>query len=109
MTAGAGTLEGPRPRLTGRAAFLLVVVTILAVFSMVPLREYLGGRSRVAELQRQALLLEDANAKLRADIVKLHDPVELERLARACLGLVKPGEIAFVTTPKPGDPEPSNC
>lgn len=109
MTAGAETLQSPRPRLTGRAAFLLVVVTILVVVSMVPLREYLGERSRVAELQLQAQLLEDANAKLQADIVRLHDPVELERLARACLGLVKPGEIAFVTTPKPGDPEPSDC
>ena len=35
---------------------------------------------------------------------------ELERIARECLGMVKPGEIAFVVVPKGGHTAtPSDC
>jgi len=93
------TEAAPRPRLTGRAALLLIVLTVLAVFSTVPVREYLSQRSRIAELERQARTLEQENAGLRTDMAKLYDPAELERLARECLGMVAPGEIeAFLMT-----------
>ncbi len=86
-----------RPRLTGRAAVLLVVLLVLAFMAAVPARQYLGERSRIDELERRATELEEQNAGLRAQISKLDDPVELERLARACLGMVLPGEVVFVT------------
>jgi cell division protein FtsL len=104
--APARTLERDRPRLTGRAAFLLVVVAFLGIVMLVPARQFLEQRSRIAELEREATRLEQQNADLWAEITKLHSPAELERLARACLGMVRPGEIALVT---PGENPPADC
>jgi cell division protein FtsB len=89
-------LERVRPRLTARAGALVVIVTLLGVLALVPARAYLDQRARVAALELQAERLEGQNATLANAIAKLHDPAELERLARACLGMVMPGEIAFV-------------
>ena len=94
-------LERDRPRLTGRAALLLVAVAVLVVMAIVPARQYLEQRGRIAELDRLATELEAQNAELRAGISALHDPVHLEELARACLGMVAPGEVAFVIAGKP--------
>jgi cell division protein FtsL len=94
-------LERDRPRLTGRAAALLIAVSVLAVMAVVPARQLLEQRGRIAELDRQATELEAQNADLREEIAALHDPVRLEQLARACLGMVGPGEVAFVIAGKP--------
>ena len=106
MNAGARTLERERPRLTGRAALLLVTATVLLLLLLVPARQYLDQRARISELERRATTLEEQNDALRAQIVALRDPVELERLARECLGMVRPGEIALVT---PGAATSDGC
>jgi cell division protein FtsB len=90
------------PRLTGRAAGLLAVVLVLAMSLVVPLRQYASQRARVAELAARVDTLNRANARLERQLDRLRDPAYLERLARECLGMVKPGEIAFVTVPKKG-------
>jgi cell division protein FtsL len=94
-------LERDRPRLTGRAAALLVAVSVLVVMAVVPARQLLEQRGRIAEVDRQAAALEAENDELRREISALHDPVHLERLARACLGMVASGEVAFVIAGKP--------
>lgn len=109
MSVRVRSIERTHPRLTARAAALLIVLVSLALFSLSPVRELLGERARVADLERKAQTLDDANAQLRAQIAKLHDPNELERLARECLGMVEPGETAFVTIPKHGTPTPASC
>jgi cell division protein FtsL len=96
-------LERDRPRLTGRAAALLVAVAILVVMAMVPIGRYLDQRSAIADIDRRAAELEAENADLRVEISQLHDPRELERLARSCLGMVGPGEIAFVMPGRTAD------
>ena len=101
-----GRLERETPRLTGRAAFLLVAVTLLGVMAMVPARQYLDQRARMGDLERQIAQLEDQNAQLRGEISRLRDPAELERLARECLGMVAPGEVAFVI---PGQAQTKDC
>jgi cell division protein FtsL len=93
-------LERDRPRLTGRAAALLVAVAILVVMAIV---RYLDQRSAIADVERRAAELEAENADLRVEISRLHDPAELERLARACLGMVGPGEVAFVMPGRTAD------
>jgi cell division protein FtsB len=102
----ARTLERERPRLTGQAAALLVILMVLAVLALVPARQVLEARGRVAELEREAARIERQNAALRAEIASLDDPVELERLARACLGMVRPGEVALIV---PGGPADERC
>jgi cell division protein FtsB len=100
-------LERTRPRLTGRAAALLIAIALLVVMALVPIGRYLEQRAAIADLERRTAQLEDRNADLRAEIATLHDPAELEKLARGCLGMVAPGEVAFVT---PGDQQSrSDC
>lgn len=106
MSVGARTIPRDRPRLTGRAAALLVAMAVLALLMLPPARQYLDQRARIAELERRAAALEARNADLREEIARLHDPLELERLARACLGMVRPGEIALVPT---GRSRPADC
>ena len=94
-------LERDRPRLTGRAAALLVAVSVLVVMAIVPARQLLEQQGRIAELDRLAEELEAENLELGREISALNDPVHLEKLARACLGMVAPGEVAFVIAGKP--------
>ena len=61
-------LERDRPRLTGRAAGLLVAVSVLVVMAIVPARQYLEQRGRIAELDRQAAELETQNSELRREV-----------------------------------------
>jgi cell division protein FtsB len=99
----------PSVRLTARAALLLVIVLVMLAFAVAPLRAYLGERADLGELQRRAAQLEAENAVLEKRLQRLNDPDELERLARACLGMVHPGETAFVTIPAHGAPQPPDC
>ncbi len=96
-------LERDRPRLTGRAAALLLAVAILVVMAIVPIGRYVDQRSAIADIERRAAELDTQNADLRAEISRLHQPTELERLARECLGMVGPGEVAFVAPGRTAD------
>jgi len=104
--AGARRLDRETPKLTGGAAFLLVAVTLILLMAVVPARQYLDQRARISDLERRTAELEDQNAGLRSEVSRLNDPAELERLARGCLGMVAPGEVAFVT---PGQAPSDDC
>jgi cell division protein FtsB len=109
MSVRSQTLPRTRARLTARAGILAALIVIIAVLSIVPLKQFLGQRVQIARLEQDAARLAHANRQLRAQVARLHDPQELERLARECLGMVAPGETAFVTIPKHGRPRPSPC
>lgn len=96
MSSSARTLERSGPKLTGRAAALLVTVAVLAMLALVPARQWFAQRGQIAELERRAVQLQAQNAELQRQIERLNDPAELERLARECLGLVGPDEVALV-------------
>jgi cell division protein FtsB len=101
----------PRPRrrrgrLTARATILCTLVIGVLVLSIAPARLYFEQTAEVARLERQAAALERTNQTLSARADELRDDAFLERLARRCLGMVKPGEVAFVVVPKEGAPAP---
>ena len=100
--AAADTDGRRRRRITGRALALIVVVGALLFAATYPLRAYLNERSQIDVLQQQVAHLQQTNADLDDRIAQLHDPRYLERLARECLGMIKPGEIPFVVVPKHG-------
>jgi cell division protein FtsB len=95
--------------MTARASVLAVVVLILLTLSVAPLRTLLDQRSELADLQERSTQLTYDNARLEQRIAELNDPVYLERLARECLGMVKPGETAFVLIPRKGPPPVPQC
>ena len=85
----------------GRVTLLIVVAFVLLLY-IGPARSYVQtwrqSNARHAELSR----LEAEHAHLLARRHALGDPRSLERDARA-LGMIKPGERAFVVQGLPGD------
>jgi cell division protein FtsL len=104
-----GAKASPRMRPSPRASILLFAVFLAVVFAVAPMRAYLHQRAELSELQRQADQLQQQNTDLERRIADLNDPATLERLARECLGMVEPGEIAFVPIPKGHAPTPPDC
>jgi len=96
-------------RPTPRASILLFAVFLAVVFSVAPTRAYLHQRAQLSDLQRQTDMLQQQNTELERRISDLNDPATLERLARECLGMVEPGEVAFVPIPKGHAPTPPDC
>ncbi|MGZ5289433.1 MAG: FtsB family cell division protein [Actinomycetota bacterium] len=96
-------------RLSARAGGLAVVVVLLLTLAVAPFRTLMDQRSQLGQLQRQTEELERENADLQARIQRFDDPAYMEQLARTCLGMVLPGEIAFVTVPERGAPFPLDC
>ncbi|HET9672715.1 MAG TPA: septum formation initiator family protein [Actinomycetota bacterium] len=78
----------------------------IGFLSIAPARLYFEQRAELADLSRRAGVLEEVNARLSARADRLRDPAFLERLARQCLGMVRPGEVAFVVVPDEGAPAP---
>jgi cell division protein FtsB len=95
--------------LTPRATILGFVVFVAAIFAVAPARAYLDQRAQRQQLAQEVQQLQQQNAHLQQRIDQLHDPVELERLARECLGMVDPGEIVIVPVPSGAPPTPPNC
>jgi cell division protein FtsB len=95
-----------RASLTARATLLFALVIGVLVLSIAPARMYFEQRAELARLERLSSALSRENARLEARAEQLRDRVFLERLARQCLGMVKPGETAFVVVPEEGAPAP---
>jgi cell division protein FtsB len=85
------------------------IILMLAATAIVPLRQYLSQRSEIGGLERKIQVLTLERSRLEKRIEQLQDPKELERIARECLGMVKPGEIAFVAVPKSGQLPRGDC
>jgi cell division protein FtsB len=101
--------EGPSMRLNPRAVALLLIALAVMLLAIAPLRGYLDERGQLKDLQNQASVLEQQNRALQTRIDQLSDATFLERIARECLGMVKPGETAFVIVPAHGKPNPPDC
>jgi len=106
---GSGTKPGTGLRLTPRASILGFVIVVAGIFAVAPARAYLDQRAEQQRLTEQVTELQRRNAVLELRMEQLHDPIELERLARECLGLVDPGEIAFVPIHRGQAPVPPDC
>lgn len=91
-----------RLRVAPRAIILLVGVVLLGMALAYPVRLLIDQREQVASLTRQTEALRIENELLVGQVRKLRDPAYLEQMARACLGMVRKGETAFVIIPKDG-------
>jgi cell division protein FtsB len=95
--------------MTARAVGLIIISLTIMSFMIAPLRAYIGQRHQLSELRAQTQQLDKQNASLQASADQLRDPQYLDRLSRQCLGMVQPGEIAFVAVPRTGTPSPAPC
>jgi len=84
----------------------VVVVVLLAAMAAGPLERYAAAADRVDALvsHRDALAEDVEVLEQRAE--ELHDPEEIELLARSELGLVMPGDEAYVIVGPSPIPEP---
>lgn len=84
-----------RSRLTGRAAFLALVVCSLVVALAYPMRQYVSQRDEIADQERLAREAEKHTEELRDEKARLQDDAYIRRLAREHLHYVNPGETSY--------------
>ncbi|MER6913130.1 septum formation initiator family protein [Streptomyces sp. NPDC000594] len=95
--------QARRSRLTGRAAFLALVVCSLVVALAYPMRQYVAQRGDMAEQRERMADAEAAVEGLRDEKARLQDEMYIRRLAREHLHYVLPGEAGYTMI----DPEAS--
>lgn len=88
--------QARRSRLTGRAAFLVLVVCSLVVALAYPMRQYVSQRGEIAEQQRLAHESRKRVEELRDEKARLQDDAYIQRLAREHLHYVMPGETGYI-------------
>ncbi|MGH2773467.1 MAG: FtsB family cell division protein [Actinomycetota bacterium] len=102
--APAPRASGPRPRrlgLRGRIAVLTIILGVLSLGAATPARQAIRQKRLLDAEEQQLVALRRENARLQQRLERLSDPDHLEKRAREELGVVKPGEIAYVIDPPP--------
>lgn len=105
MSSRSQALSHSRAPLSGRAALAALLVLVFLVLAAGPIRRYVEQRGRIDAVEQRIARLEADNQGLRARIDELRDPAVLERIARECLGMVDPGQVAVA---QPGQ-APAGC
>ncbi|MFE9296885.1 FtsB family cell division protein [Streptomyces niveus] len=96
--------QARRSRLTGRAAFLVLVVCSLIVALAYPMRQYVSQRGDIAEQQQLTREAAQRVEELRDEKARLQDDAYVQRLAREHLHYVMPGETGYtMTDPRAAD------
>jgi cell division protein FtsB len=93
--------QARRSRLTGRAAFLALVVCSLVVALAYPMRQYASQRADIADQKRRMGEARQQVERLRDEKARLQDDMYIRRLAREHLHFVLPGETGYTVI----DPE----
>lgn len=105
-SARAAAAPGPerRPRLTGRAAILVLVVAVLAVSYASSMRAYLDQRAEnnayLEEIAQRSANIDDLEREKR----RWDDPAYVRAQARERLSYVMPGETSYVVLDENGEP-----
>ena len=77
---------------------LLLVLGLLGAMAIEPTRQLVEQRERIDGLSQELEEIQTSNAELQSRIGRLQDPDFLEQRARD-MGLVRPGETAYVVMP----------
>ncbi len=93
-----------RPRFTGRAAVLVLVLAVLTVSYASSLRAYLQQRSHIGDLKAQIAEREASINDLEREKKRWDDPAYVKTQARARFGYVLPGESGFEVIGVDGKP-----
>jgi cell division protein FtsB len=107
LAAPAPAVEARRPRFTGRAAILVLVVAVLTVSYASSLRAYLQQRSHIEDLKSQIALRQASIHDLEREKERWQDPAFVRQQARE-LNYVMPGETSYVVLDENGEPLEKN-
>jgi cell division protein FtsB len=97
-----------RPRLTGRATVLVLVLSLLTISYASSLRAYLDQRSHIDDLKSQIALRQARISDLEREKRRWEDPAFVRQQARD-LNYVMPGETAYVVLDEDGKPLDSDA
>jgi cell division protein FtsB len=92
-----------RPRFTGRAAVLVLVLAVLMVSYASSMRAYLEQRSHLESLHAQIAESEANIEALEREKERWDDPAYVRAQARERFGWVLPGEIGFQVIDEDGE------
>lgn len=96
-----GAAEPPDARRDPQRRLLLVVGLLIAGFLVFfPTRQLIEQHGRMQRLEQRLAELSAQNAELEREVHGLEDREQLELLARERLGLIRPGERAYVFVPQ---------
>jgi cell division protein FtsB len=96
---------GPRrPRFTGRAAVLVLVLAVLTVSYASSLRAYLQQRAHIGDLKVAIAEREASINSLEREKRRWQDPAFVKAQARARFGYLMPGETGFLVLDENGKP-----
>jgi cell division protein FtsB len=103
--SAASPTTGPRrPRFTGRAAILVLVVAVLTVSYASSLRAYLQQRSHIADLKAQIAERSASIDDLEREKRRWNDPAYVQAQARERFGYLMPGQTSYVVLGEDGKP-----
>jgi cell division protein FtsB len=96
----------PRGRITPRAVVLVMILLVLGISAFAPVRSFLAQRDEIDRLEQEVNELQSERVRLERELERIKDPDYVEQIARQCLGMVRPGEIAFTN---PSGPKANAC
>ncbi|MGL5823900.1 MAG: FtsB family cell division protein [Nocardioides sp.] len=99
--------DGPAPRptrITGRAAILVLVLTVLAISYASSARAYLQQRAHIAGLKEQIVARDAGVRALEREKRRWDDPTYVRTQARKRFGYVMPGETGVQVIDLDGNP-----
>ncbi|HUU61532.1 MAG TPA: septum formation initiator family protein [Acidimicrobiia bacterium] len=96
-----------RRRMSGLLALAALVAVVVTAAGIFPFRQIIADRRTVSLAQEKLLALRGENSRLEDEVVALGSDAEVERLAREQLGLVFPGETAYVVVAPEGEEAPA--
>ena len=85
----------PRPRFTGRAAILVLVLAVLTVSYASSMRAYLEQKEHLESLRRSIAQSQASIEDLQREKRRWRDPAYVDAQATQRLGWVMPGEVSF--------------
>lgn len=93
-------MQRQRYRVKWFKIFLFVLCSYFVYLAIGQQSQLFSIRREAQATQTQLQQLQQTNAALQAERKALHDPKYVEKLAREELGLVKPGEIPYISKEK---------
>ena len=100
----AAAEAGPRPRFTGRAAVLVLVLALLMVSYASSMRAYLEQRHHLSTLRASISESQQEVERLTREKKRWQDPAYVRTIAHQRFGWVLPGEIGFQVLDEDGQP-----
>jgi cell division protein FtsB len=91
----------PRFGIGAQVIALVLVLGLVSAMAIQPTRELLAQQRRISATSQELHKTQQVNQNLDQRIARLNNPDFIEQQARAEIGLVRPGEIAYVVMPQP--------